>query len=346
MHSFLPIFHRFGAAAPEPIRLQRGAARPGAWACAIAPLLLAGCAAAPESGYGPAFMRPASATARQAADAAAAGTPGSGAAAAASVDTAARYQALIRQMQGRGLWYASLAHVDALELRWGATDDSRLLRADALLQTEQPDAAEPLYHALLASPMAAAAYRGLARVAAARGSPQETVRMFEHARQRMPTDPALLSDLGYALLQAGQVERARVPLLQAAQLQADAPDAAPRIFSNLAVYLLLAGKPEEARALAEQRRMPPEVRQAVARQARALDRTATAGRDEPAWAETDALPEGRNAPAARPGAAGPVASVPDAAFAPETAHSLPAAPPPPSASTPVPEPAIPRGALS
>jgi len=321
---FLSHISSFAASArsrPVP-RTSRPAKGAGACACACvcaaALLALGGCATEPASGYGPSFLRPSSSAAQQAAAATATAGPG----AAAAVDTAANYQALIRQMQGKGLWYASLAHVDALELRWGASDDSRLLRADALLQTEQTDAAEPVYHALLASPMAPAAYRGLARIAAARGMPHETVRMFEQARLRTPTDAALLGDLGYALLQAGQIGRARVPLMQAAQLQADAPDAAPRIFSNLAVYLLLAGKPDEARALADRRGMAPAVWQAVVQQARVLGRPVADGRDA-----ADGVPDASAAVADAPQPA-PATAAPVAAAIPPQEDSAPPLPPP------------------
>ncbi|MEH3085892.1 MAG: hypothetical protein PGN26_05015 [Xylophilus ampelinus] len=307
------------------------AGRAAAWACAAA--LASGCAATGVNGYGPAFVRPPA----PAAPVAASGSPsGEGAA----IDSAAQHLALVRGMQERGLWYASLAHVDALELRWGPSDASRLLRADALVRTGQPDAAEPIYRGLLATPLAAAAHRGLARIATARGRPDEAARLLELARQRMPTDAGLLGDLGYALLQARQPERARVPLMQAAQLQAESADAAPRIFSNLAVYLVVSGRHEEARELMERRGMPPEVRQAVLREARGL---AAGGAEADAPGAGNAA--GATAPAAGPALPGAGDGAPPARFPPD-AHGAerpgPSSPPPPPPPPP-PAPPSPPG---
>src|SRR5580704_8241702 len=46
-------------------------------------------------------------------------------------DTPGVYLALIDRMQAQGLYYASLAHIDAYEQQYGVSPDSILLRADA-----------------------------------------------------------------------------------------------------------------------------------------------------------------------------------------------------------------------
>ncbi len=46
-------------------------------------------------------------------------------------DTPGMYLALIDRMQAQGLFFASLAHIDAYEKQYGTTPDTVLLRADA-----------------------------------------------------------------------------------------------------------------------------------------------------------------------------------------------------------------------
>ena len=176
-----------------------------------------------------------------------------------SLDNAPTYLALVRQMQGNGMWFASLAHIDALEQRWGVTNETRLLRADALRQTGQQAAATALYEKLLDSPERASAYRGLGLLAGAGNDFARAAEMFEKARQVLPADGLLLSDLGYALLRARRFDAARVPVLQAAQLQ----PANPRVRSNLALYLLTQGQAEQARQVMDEARFNGATRQAI-----------------------------------------------------------------------------------
>lgn len=58
-------------------------------------------------------------------------------------DTSGMYLALIDKIQAQGLYFASLAHIDAYEQQFGESPDTILLRADALRQTAQSDAAPP-----------------------------------------------------------------------------------------------------------------------------------------------------------------------------------------------------------
>jgi hypothetical protein len=51
-------------------------------------------------------------------------------------DTPGMYLGLIDQMQSQGLYFASLAHIDAYEKQYGASPDTILLRADALRPTD------------------------------------------------------------------------------------------------------------------------------------------------------------------------------------------------------------------
>ncbi|MDR7097035.1 tetratricopeptide repeat protein [Hydrogenophaga laconesensis] len=176
-----------------------------------------------------------------------------------SLDNQPTYLALIRQMQGSGMWFASLAHIDALEQRWGVTHETRLLRADALRQTGHQAASAALYQKLLDTPERASAYRGLGLLAGASDDYARAAEMFEKARQVLPADGLLLSDLGYALLRARRFDAARLPVLQAAQLQ----PANPKVRSNLALYLLTQGQTDQARQVMDEARFNGATRQAI-----------------------------------------------------------------------------------
>ncbi len=212
----------------------------------LALALACGACAFKESGYGAGAQAE-----RAAAQAAAETTP--------RPDTPGMYLALIDRMQRQGLYYASLAHIDAYEKQYGATPDSTLLRADALRETGQPAASAQAYRALLATPLAAQGYHGLGLLAGAAGEFREASRQLTRAIALAPTDAATLSDLGYALLREGDVADARVPLMQAAELD---PHSA-RIKSNIALLMLAQGRAKEARAWMDEQQFTAAVRSAI-----------------------------------------------------------------------------------
>jgi Flp pilus assembly protein TadD len=220
-----------------------------AFACAAAAALaVTGCAGLKDQ-----YAASTDAHQRMAAEAAADTKAG------AAVDTQATYLKLVEQMQKEDLWFASLAHIDALEQRWGVSPESTRTRAEALRQTGQAAAAEAAYKRLLATPLASAGYRGLGLLAGMRGNYAEAVQLLAQAQRRTPTDALLLSDLGYAHLGAGQIEEARLPLMQALQLRPDSTQAQ----ANLALYLEVTNQPERAAALMDAHRMPQPTRLAV-----------------------------------------------------------------------------------
>lgn len=190
-----------------------------------------------------------------------------------SVDTKETYLKLVEQMQRENLWFASLAHIDALEQRWGISPESTRLRADSLRQTGQASQSETAYKRLLGTPLEAAGYRGLGLLAGARGNYPEAVQLLKQAQRHTPTDALLLSDLGYAQLRAGSIDEARLPLMQALQLRPDSTQAQ----ANLALYLELTNQQEQAAAMMDANRMPPAARSAVKEAALQLrgGRTAT-----------------------------------------------------------------------
>jgi Flp pilus assembly protein TadD len=179
-------------------------------------------------------------------------------------DTPGMYLGLIERMQGAGLYYASLAHIDAYERQYGESPDSILLRADALRATGQGAASAAAYTKLLDTPLAGRGHRGLGLIAGAAGDFGTAARELASACALAPTDAATLSDYGYALLREGDVTAARVPLLEAIELDAHNT----KIAANVALYLVASGEAAKARDLMTQQGLPQETRAAVARDAR------------------------------------------------------------------------------
>lgn len=211
----------------------------------------------------------------------------------ASIDTQPTYLKLVEQMQKEGLWFASLAHIDALEQRWGVSPESTRTRADALRQTGQSALSAQAYKRLIGTPLESAGYRGLGLLAGARGSYAESVQLLKQAQRQTPTDALLLSDLGYASLRAGQIDEARLPLMQALQLRPDNTQAQ----SNLALYLEVTDQRDEANRLMEVNRMSATAREAVRSAAQQL----RAGRST--QLAMDSAAPARLAASASPGAA-------------------------------------------
>ncbi|WP_199272252.1 tetratricopeptide repeat protein [Paraburkholderia acidisoli] len=182
-------------------------------------------------------------------------------------DTPGMYLGLIERMQGEGLYYASLAHIDAYEHQYGTSPQSILLRADALRSTGQSVASAAAYAQLIGTPLEGRGHRGLGLLAGGAGDFHKAAQELAAASALAPTDAATLSDLGYALLRDGDVAGARVPLLKAIELDAHNP----RIAANVALYLVASGNADGARNLMAQQNLPPEARAAIARDARKVE---------------------------------------------------------------------------
>ncbi len=185
------------------------------------------------------------------------------------------YLQLIAGMQERGLYYASLAHLDAFEARWPRRADASLLRAHALRETGQTDAAKALYRKLQDGALAARAYHGLGLIAVRGGNFEEGSTALNRAAALAPTDAAILGDQGYAFLMLGKLEEARLALFKAAELD----EGNKRIGANLALLLALSGKPEQAQELMQRYNLAPRVREEI------LARAADAGTGQKATRE-------------------------------------------------------------
>ncbi|AOK29910.1 MULTISPECIES: pilus assembly protein [Burkholderia] len=215
-----------------------------AMAALAACTLLLGACAFKESGYGIGAQAERAALMQAAADKS------------APPDTPGMYLGLIGRMQAQGLYYASLAHIDAYEKQYGASPDTILLRADALRATDQPAASAVAYRQLLDTPLASRGHRGLGLLAGASGDFERASQELAQAVALAPTDAPTLSDLAYARMRSGDVTGARVPLMKAAELDQHNS----KILSNLALFLLATGQTREALGLMDQQKLPSAVR--------------------------------------------------------------------------------------
>lgn len=171
------------------------------------------------------------------------------------VDPQKTYLNLITQMQQANQWYASLAHTEAFERQYGTNPQVRLLRADALRNTGQPQQAEKEYRDLLNAPdtnTQSRARRGLGLLYASQKQYAMAVAQLESARQLNPIDADVLGDLAYAHMLDGRLSAASLPILQAAQL---APTNV-RVQLNLALYWLASGEQSQASQLLHRLRQP------------------------------------------------------------------------------------------
>jgi Flp pilus assembly protein TadD len=225
----------------------------GRWACALVAIALLGACASKESGYGVGPQAERQAMIQQANRDPAPDTPG-------------MYLGLIDKMQSQGLYYASLAHIDAYEKQYSVTPDTILLRADALRMTDQPAAANDAYARLLQTPLAARGHWGIGLLSGAQGDFGRAAQELQQAVQLMPTDAGMLSDLGYARLRSGDVDGARVPLMKAAELDQQSR----KISSNVVLLMLVDGHAADAKAAMAQLDLSPDVRAAIGKQADAV----------------------------------------------------------------------------
>jgi Flp pilus assembly protein TadD len=245
---------------------------------------LSGCASKMESGYGVGVQAEREAALQQSQQKQDA------------PDTPGMYLALIDRMQTQGLFYASLAHIDAYEKQYGVTPDTLLLRADALRQTGQAQASADAYTKLLSTPLAARGYRGLGLLAGSAGEFGKASESFDTASRLQPTDALTLSDLGYARMRLGDVAGARVPLMKAVELAQNNT----KILSNVALFLLVDGQTAAAQGLITQQKFPPDVQQAIRTDAQRIAAAAAQVSHTQAAQVAAATAERARVPTARP----------------------------------------------
>lgn len=174
------------------------------------------------------------------------------------------YLELIQGMQQKGLQYASLAHLDAFEARWPARPEAALLRAHALRETGQPEAAKAIYQPLLNGPLAAGAYHGLGLIAVRAGDFAGGAAALGRAAALAPTDVGVLNDQGYTLLLLNDMAAAKLALFKAAELDAGNK----RVGANLALYFYLGGQEEQARQVIQRYGLPARIQEEIRQKAK------------------------------------------------------------------------------
>lgn len=157
------------------------------------------------------------------------------------------YLQLIARLQGKGLYFASLAHLDVFDQRWPGNAKALLLRADALRETGYQDMAAALYQSLSNGPLSAGAHHGLGLIAAQKGDLNAASSDLSLANKLAPTDAAILNDLGYVQILQNKLDDAGFSLHKATELD----PGNLRAGSNLALYYILAHKPDQAREVME-----------------------------------------------------------------------------------------------
>jgi Flp pilus assembly protein TadD len=145
---------------------------------------------------------------------------------------------LVSDMEQQQKWYAAISYLDAYHLQHGSSPEYDLLRARALAATGEAGAARESYAALSGTTLAAFGEQGLGLLDAKAGKLDAALRHFRRAVQIAPTNASMLNDLGYAYLQQRDLTAARPALYRAGEL---APDNS-RVWSNIALYLLLQGE--------------------------------------------------------------------------------------------------------
>lgn len=169
------------------------------------------------------------------------------------------YLELIQGIQQKGLHYAALAHLDAFEARWPGRPEAALLRAHALRETGQPDAAKAVYQPLLNGPLAAGAYHGLGLIAVRGGDLAGGSAALARAVALAPTNVGALNDQGYALLLQNDLIAAKLALFKAAELDPENK----RVGANLALYFQMTGQTEQARQVIQRYGLPARIQDEI-----------------------------------------------------------------------------------
>jgi Flp pilus assembly protein TadD len=176
------------------------------------------------------------------------------------------YLQLIDRLQGKHLFFASLAHLDAFDKRWPGNPRAILLRADALREVGYLDKAGALYEGLLNGPLAASALHGLGLIASRKDDLKAALQALTRASELDPTSAALLNDLGYVQLLQQQMADAGFNLHKATEL--DPKNA--RAGANLALFYMVDNKPARAEGIMDWYRLNEKQRKEIIDKAAAL----------------------------------------------------------------------------
>lgn len=170
--------------------------------------------------------------------------------AAKPIDASSTRKLYLNAVQGlidQGRYKAALAYLDQYAVSEKGDAQYLSLRGEALLGTQQYDAAVATFTELAGTGRAAEGYAGLGRVAAARGNWDEAAEHFGNAVGARPASAEYLNNLGYARLHLGPeaLEQAEFNLRQAYELS----PASTSIRNNLVLVLMMRGEKREAQQL-------------------------------------------------------------------------------------------------
>lgn len=129
------------------------------------------------------------------------------------------FLSLVSSINDSGKSQAALAFLDDYLSRYPDDERALLLKADALVKNRELEAAAEIYQGLLANGVSPRAEVGLGRVKAAQARWREAASHLRIAYRHSPSDPELLNDLGYALLQVSDTEQGYRMLARAYELR-------------------------------------------------------------------------------------------------------------------------------
>lgn len=173
---------------------------------------------------------------------------------------------LVNKMISQKNEYAALAHLDSYERRWGASFESKRLRADCLRRTRQLDQAETLYKSILGQQSNARIWYGLGKVSIEKNDMKTAATRLEKAVQVDPLMIEAYSDLGLIYLLEGKQTASYDTLMKASQLSSNDQGT----LANLALWGLVYQDFDMAKGIADRLKWSDKTRTQVLNQANVI----------------------------------------------------------------------------
>mgnify|MGYP001160539820 CR=1 FL=1 len=170
---------------------------------------------------------------------------------------------LVEKMLQGGRPRAALAHLQTVPAAAKARPEAIYLSAEAYRRIGDHDFAAERYSELLRGCLAGYGHRGMGLVRAQQGRFDEALRYLQQAAALEPIDADIRNDLGFALLELGQLEAAAAQFATAVELQVTNG----RAQQNLVLSRLMQNRRAEARSLARRFELPVETLQALEQEA-------------------------------------------------------------------------------
>lgn len=159
--------------------------------------------------------------------------------------TSRLYLSVVNGLVEQGRYRAALAYLDQYAVQEKKTPRFLQLYGEALLGTEQYDAAAEAFSGLERTDLKPDGLNGVGRVKAAQGHWAAAAGYFQRAVAARPSSAEFLNNLGYAQLCVGKdrIDEAEFNLRQAQELDPTSTS----IRNNLVIALMMADKDSEAR---------------------------------------------------------------------------------------------------